>query len=330
MIDKEYNISHEKASKIARIGNLLKNLRAKVKKYAVIAREGQVVGEVRDLIIDINRQVNFVVSKSDSQENDRLILLSSKLVEKIDSPNKFIFINLKKSQVQYLPNYIERETQDSEMEDNLNTQEANRQNSELIAAVAAATNSQVSSVEDVIRLLGERLIIERTKHKVGEVIVRKEIETHIVQVPIRREKLIVEQISPEYKQLAQIDLGGEAISGVDLTQRETSAPTTSDSDDDLTVSGEVSSPKISTTSHLDDDLTVSGEVSSPKISTTSHSDDGLTVSGEFSSPKIASLLLNAIALERNHGCKAVRVTVIVEDEEHQKTYKEWFARTSKK
>ncbi|MBW4591664.1 MAG: DUF2382 domain-containing protein [Brasilonema angustatum HA4187-MV1] len=309
MIDKKkYNISHEKASKIARISNLLKNLRAKLKKYTVIDRESQIVGEVRDLIIDINRQLNFVVSKSDNQENDRLILLSSKLVEKVDSKIKFIFINLKKSQVQYLPNYIERETQDSEMEDNLNTQEANTQNSELIAAVAAATNSQVSSVEDVIRLLGERLIIERTKRKVGEVIVRKEIETQIVQVPIRREKLIVEQISPEYKQLAQIDLGEEAISGVDLIQGETSA---------------------STTTHLDDAVSVNSEVSSPKISTTAHLDDGLTVSGEFSSPKIASLLLNAIALERNHGCKAVRVTVIVEDEEHQKTYKEWFARTSK-
>jgi hypothetical protein len=58
-------------------------------------------------------------------------------------------------------------------------------------------------------------------------------------------------------------------------------------------------------------------------------DSGLTVSGEFSSPKIASLLLNAIALERNHGCKAVQITILVEDEEHQKTYQEWFARTSK-
>ncbi|MGH2413213.1 MAG: hypothetical protein ACREPR_17725, partial [Brasilonema sp.] len=128
----------------------------------------------------------------------------------------------------------------------------------------------------------------RTKRKVGEVIVRKEIETQIVQIPIRREKLIVEQVSPERKQLAEIDLGQETISGVDLnlTERETSALTT-------------------------------------------NFDGGLSVSGEFSSPKIASLLLNAIALEKNHGCKAVRVTILVEDEEHQKTYQEWFARTSK-
>ncbi len=53
------------------------------------------------------------------------------------------------------------------------------------------------------------------------------------------------------------------------------------------------------------------------------------VSGEFSSPKTASLLLNAIALERNQGCKQVRVTIAVEDESHQKKYQEWFDRCSK-
>ncbi|MGH8002297.1 MAG: PRC-barrel domain-containing protein, partial [Brasilonema sp.] len=154
--------NNEKASKIARMTDLLKSLRTKVKNYIVIDRQGQRVGEVRDLIIDINRQLNFVVSQLDNQEKSRLFLLSSKLVGKIDSQNQQIFINFKKSQVQYLPEYIERETQSSEMEDNLNAQEANTQNSELITAVAAATNSQVDSVEEIIRLLGERLIVDRT------------------------------------------------------------------------------------------------------------------------------------------------------------------------
>jgi len=47
-----------------------------------------------------------------------------------------------------------------------------------------------------------------TAASVGEVIVRKVIETRMVevQVPVRHEKLIVEQVSPERKQLAEIDL----------------------------------------------------------------------------------------------------------------------------
>jgi Domain of unknown function (DUF2382) len=58
-----------------------------------------------------------------------------------------------------------------------------------------------------IRLLEERLVVDRHKRKVGEVIVRKEIETRFVRVPIQREVLIVEQVDPEFKQLAVVDLG---------------------------------------------------------------------------------------------------------------------------
>jgi Domain of unknown function (DUF2382) len=62
-----------------------------------------------------------------------------------------------------------------------------------------------------ISLLEERLIVHLDRHKIGEIIVRKEVETQIIQVPIRREKLIVEQIAPEYKQIAIIDLGRDSL-----------------------------------------------------------------------------------------------------------------------
>ena len=62
-------------------------------------------------------------------------------------------------------------------------------------------------LEHHLQLLEERLVVNLHQRKVGEVIVRKEIETRIIEVPIRREKLIVEQVSPEFKQLAVIDLG---------------------------------------------------------------------------------------------------------------------------
>ncbi|MEA5571515.1 DUF2382 domain-containing protein [Calothrix sp. UHCC 0171] len=141
---------------------------------------------------------------------------------------------------------------------------------------------------DILRLLEERLIVDRTKQKVGEVVIRKEIETRMVTVPVRREILIVEQISPENKQLASIDLGGEEISGIELT-----------------------SPEIRETINQNQQLS-----------------SELTVSGEFTSPKIASLLLNAIAMERHNGCKSIHITITVDDEEHQQQYQEWFARTS--
>jgi len=80
-----------------------------------------------------------------------------------------------------------------------------------------SSDSEILS-EELIRLLGERVVVDRSKHKVGEVIVRKVIETRMVQVPVRHEKLIVEQVSPERKQLAEIDLGQEEFSGVELSE----------------------------------------------------------------------------------------------------------------
>lgn len=79
---------------------------------------------------------------------------------------------------------------------------------EVIEPGLNASKQSVQVAEEVIiSLLEERLVVDRHKRKVGEVVVRKEIETYIVEVPVRREKLIVEQVSPEYKQLAVVDLG---------------------------------------------------------------------------------------------------------------------------
>ena len=72
--------------------------------------------------------------------------------------------------------------------------------------------------EETVQLLEERLIVDRHKRKVGEVVVRKTVETQIVEVPVRREKLIVEQIGSDPKRLAEIDLGSSDLSGIELAQ----------------------------------------------------------------------------------------------------------------
>jgi hypothetical protein len=138
--------------------------------------------------------------------------------------------------------------------------------------------------DKLIRLLEEQLVVDTKKQKIGEVIVRKVVETKMVEIPVRREKLIVEQITPDHKQLAEVDLSKGEITGVELTAGER--------------------------------LEFTGQFS------------GLTVNGRFISPKIASLLLNAIALERNHGCQEVLISISVDNEAHQKKYQEWFERCS--
>ena len=278
------------ANSNSRTSTSLADLKNKVNNFTVIDKQGQLVGVVHDLIVDANRRLNLVISNQVNQQTGEynqqladkrpsLFRLQSQRIKKIDKPTKSVFIDLNKSEIEYMPEYLETETPgDSNSTEQL-------ANNRITNSPVEATNSEEASEEQIIRLLEERLVVESSKRKVGEVIVRKVIETRMVQVPVRREKLIVEQISPEHKQLAEIDLGQEEIDGIDLTQVE-------------------------------------------RLEVT-HFDSALTVSGEFSSPKTASLLLNAIALELNHGCKLVRVTIAVEDESHQKKYQEWFDRCSK-
>lgn len=178
--------------------------------------------------------------------------------------------------------YLARETEElQKISDNSATPEANHQS--INDSVEIAKLAEIGD-EKILRLLEERLIVNSNLQKIGDVIVRKKIEIRMVQVPIRREILIVEQVSPEHKQLAEIDLGQGEISGLDL------------------IAGE-----------RDEFVNLDG---------------GLTVSGLFTSPKIASLVLNAIALEKNHGCHQVRVSIVVENEAQQQKYQEWFDRCS--
>lgn len=262
-----------------RIMSLLETLRQKVKNFTVLDKQSQRLGEVTNLILDANRQLNLVVYETTPiVDGQRVLLLPSKLIKKIDTSARSVYMDIDKLEIESNPEYLgKQEVEDGKMPDSYNGQMIN-------AATEQTANSIDVVEEDIIRLLGERIIVDSTKRKVGEVIVRKQIETIMVQVPVRREKLIIEQVSPEHKQLAEVDLGQSEILGFDLPEGERQF---------------------------------------------ANFDSGLTVNGEFSSPKIASLVLNAIALERNHSCKKVRVSILVEDESHQKTYQEWFDRCSK-
>ncbi|PMB09296.1 hypothetical protein CEN48_22760 [Fischerella thermalis CCMEE 5282] len=268
-------------SKKFHVNYLLDKLRRKIRNFAVVDRQNLLIGRVKDLIIDYHHQVNIIVTRFIELPNQTAsgiysyLLLPSKFISKIDLATKSVILDIDKSLIKHMSEY----SQSPMNHNNLDTS-----NIDPISHTAQDLNLEQKTEEEIIRLLSERLIVNRSKRKVGDVIVRKEIETRMVQVPVRHEKLIVEQASPENKLLAEIDLNQGEISGVELSQVE----------------------------KHDVDIY----------------DSNLTVSGEFNSPKIASLLLNAIALERNHGCQRVRVTIMVENEEYQQKYQEWFERTS--
>ena len=72
--------------------------------------------------------------------------------------------------------------------------------------------------EHQIKLLEEKLIVKRLKQKVGEIIVRKQIETRTIHLPIRREKLIIEKAGATTEHLAEIDLKEGEVNGVKFSE----------------------------------------------------------------------------------------------------------------
>jgi stress response protein YsnF len=302
------NEDNKVANRQARIDSLLEKLRNKVRNFNVFDKHGSLIGVVRDVILDTSSRLNFVLYKTELQSNEgasiivdegivneksNSFLLLSNYIKKIDEFNKSFILDLEKSTIENMS-----EKSPSQMQNNNSTSEISLNQDvnihELPKSTEDLTNSQdIHNVveQHIISLLGERLVVNNSKRKIGEIIVRKEIETRMIQVPVRREKLIVEQVVSgneqigENKQIAEVDLGEIETSGIDLSEVETS--------------------------NFVDNL-----------------DSNLSVTGTFDSPKIASLLLNAIALEKKHGCQKVRVTVLVEDEEHKEKYQEWFVRAS--
>ena len=280
--------NRESAKHSLRIKVLLEKLRSKLKNFSVLGNGEIVLGQLKDVYLDPARQLNLAIADATTLDRPRLFLLRSTHIQKVDYTSKSLYVDIDKTEVNALPEYKSPKLAEVPVEE-LPSISATRQASQTEMMLSPTESpdeleepeSDLPDVleEEVIRLLEERLVVDVTKQKVGEVIVRKEIVTEIIEVPVRREKLIVEQVSPERRQLAEIDLGHADTSDVNLL-----------------------------------------DVTSRKSRS--------TVSGTFASPKTASLVLDAIAKQRNHNCKQVRVEMVVDDAEHQQTYQEWFDRCS--
>ena len=156
--------------------------------------------------------------------------------------------------------------------------------------------------EEKISLLEERLIVDFIRRKVGEIVIRKEVDTCILQVevPVRREKLIVEQVSPDYKRLAEIDLGqepnlDEAIvnSGIDRAMLRNL----------ISIEHDVQ--------HLSIDRP---QPSQKRIQRT------------FDSIESAKSLLDAIAAQFDNNSETINIEIVLKDLENQKIYQSLFDR----
>jgi hypothetical protein len=166
----------------------------------------------------------------------------------------------------------------------------NERNSDVAYHTKIDSTSNILTQES-FSLLEERLRVELTQHKIGEIVIRKEIETQLVQVPVRSEKLIIEQVSPAYKLLAEIDLGKPNYSNGTIVN-----PISANSDESSPIEFESPSKNLER------------RMTPP------------TVYGSTDSLKAASELLNAIASLPKHDCGVVRIEIALKNSKHQASY----------
>jgi hypothetical protein len=311
MMDKIMSVDEsEFTSQSTRIDNLLNKLKRKLKNFAVLDSESLLVGHVVDVILHSDYSSSLVVSQPESFSNSHHILVNSKLIQEINTPERSLIADISHLAVKHLPKYSPVKASASLPRTTMNQQQTPDEFIDESSASANSTRQNVSSrstpvewediqaqevenysvptspvnvevvEEELIRLLEERLIVNTNKQKVGEVIVRKTIETQMVEVPVRREKLIVEQVSPDHKQLAEIDLSQGSISGLELLKLTSSANTLP------------------------------------------------TVQGEFGSLQAVRSLLDAIAKNPGHGCAKIKVEMVLEIPEDQAMYQECFDRVA--
>ncbi len=276
----------------------LDNLKSQLLDFTVRDSEGQPLGRVTDLTVEPENQLNLIVSLVDDRPG-RLVKVSSNLIEKIEYATNTVFVSLTKQHFAALPEYqtpvynngeIDPSELPGEWVDSVPSPGSQGRSHQIDSQSSLADFKQIRKevIASNIPLREERLVVNRGKRKVGEVVVRKEIETRMIQVPIRREKLIVEQVSPEYKKLTEIILG---------EPEEYRIP----SDE---------APGITPTASVQQ---------KPETN---------RVSGEFHSPEIAARILEEIAKRQPNGCAKVRIELVVEEERFRNTYQSWFDRYS--
>lgn len=190
------------------------NLEQQLISFKIIDRQGINRGIVKDIYYDADGDLNLLLELADVSDRLSLRRLGHKDICQMDVRQKLIVSSLSHQQLESLPIYqpVPPKIKDALAEsDRYNDCKMNPQ-----------SNPQSSTDSENIKLslLEEKLQVVRHKHKIGEVIVRKQVETRIAKIPLRREKLIIERIGKNPQQLTEVVISEEKINGFNYDELE--------------------------------------------------------------------------------------------------------------
>ncbi len=240
----------------------LDSLKSQLIGFTVRDSQGQTMGRITDLTLESESQLNLIISRLGDRA-EGFVKVSSDLIEKIEYATNSVFVLLTPEHLDALPEYepgvqgakidpldlpgewVEPVSSSPNQGDLAIEERSHQHQIDEESSLADFKHIRKEVIASNIPLLEERLVVNHHKRKVGEVVVRKEIETRMIEVPVRREKLIVEQVSPEYKKLSEIILGeGDGYRLLSEENPETVQAAQIQSQDTNRVTGEFHSPEI--------------------------------------------------------------------------------------
>lgn len=206
--DRPIGMSFQNGDNDSNIESQLKVLGKQLISFTIIDRQGISRGKVKDIYYDANNELNLLVELTKTDRKISWHRLRSIDICQLKLEDKLILSNLSDRQLEQLPLYQPVPPHLKEVLTKSNLYDDCKMN-------PAHNDIQQSDSSEItqIPLLEEKLQIARRKRKIGEVIVRKEVETQIVKVPIRREKLIIESIGNNPERLTEVVIAEEKVNG---------------------------------------------------------------------------------------------------------------------
>lgn len=196
------------SSEQSNLNSQLAKLGQKLISYRIVDRQGIFRATVADIYYDADNELNLLIELGKIENKLSLRRLEPQDICQLDLANKLILSNLSNQQLESLPLYqpVPSPLKDALIKSPLYDDcEMN----------PTYNNNQESNASEVyhIPLLEEKLRVDCRHQKIGEVIVRKQVETKIIKVPVRREKLVVERIGKNPKLLTEVVIGEVKVNG---------------------------------------------------------------------------------------------------------------------
>ncbi|MBE9157974.1 YsnF/AvaK domain-containing protein [Nodosilinea sp. LEGE 06152] len=194
--------------------------------------------------------------------------------------------------------------------------------------VNADRQQLISNVGKTIQLVEERLVVNRRRVKVGEISVRRVVETEIVEVPIRREKLVVERIG-EGEPLVELKLGEPRLLGNAIASGSGSNPSPDAGIEshthDLTAIGNLSTIRDAV-NFLEAAQTLDDHCEKIRVYIFLKQQTGLKATvHQFESSETAIQVLLGLEMALLKRCSNVRLELFLNDDSMMQTYQNRFA-----